>query len=138
MLKIYAFLINFFFSESKWLSHYDQSAPCLGLKDGDYPVSDMFTYLHCSGGHASFLKCQSHYIFDANKKKCASHFELPTFCDNRPDGNYQNPWDCHKFIQCVDHKIHILSCVKGLVYDPYHDSCRDDLECHHAMSKFLK
>ena len=125
----------FLILDAKWLLQYDPASPCLGLKDGDYPLADVFSYLHCEKADASYHKCPPHTIFDANKKKCinGNHYSLKTFCDNRADGNYQNPWNCHEFVTCSNHKIHVLKCVKSLVYDPYHDVCRDNLKCQQIL-----
>ena len=131
LYELFFYLFYSFILDAKWLFHYDQSNPCLGLENGDYPLADVFSYLHCSSAQASYHKCPPHNIFDPNEKKCVSgsHYSLKTFCDHREDGNYQNPWDCHKFVQCSNHKIHVLSCAERGVYDPYHDLCRDDIPC---------
>uniref|UniRef100_A0A7M6DNN2 Chitin-binding type-2 domain-containing protein n=1 Tax=Clytia hemisphaerica TaxID=252671 RepID=A0A7M6DNN2_9CNID len=126
------FCAAFAFSDAKWLSHYDTKNPCLDLADGSYPLADLFAYIKCVRDEATYLKCKDNKIFDPESQKCVhgNHLSAKTFCKNREDGNYQNPWDCNRFVQCVHKKAHIISCqADGLVYDPYLDMCRDNLRC---------
>jgi len=111
---------------------YDKDNPCLGLKDGDYAMANLFTYMHCSKQVASYHNCGKNEVFDTELKKCVdgSKLSMKKFCDHRADGNYQDPWDCNKFIQCVKHQVFVSPCQSSsLVYDPHYDICRDDLPC---------
>ena len=52
-------------------------------------------------------------------------FSLPgTFCTERPNGQYRNPWTCHEFISCSNSQSHYMGChPSSLVYNPTTNQC---------------
>ena len=109
--------------------------------DGSYALADLFSYIKCVKNEAKYNKCKDNKVFDPELQKCVhgSHLSLKTFCKNRADGNYQNPWDCNQFIQCVHRKAHVIACqADNLVYDPYLDTCRDNNHCQKLNCKYFQ
>lgn len=114
-------------TESKWLSFYDQNKLCLGLKDGNHIIADVFGFLNCKGDNGFYKTCEQGKLFDPVSMQCheGSLFSELLFCKNRPNGNYRDPWNCNKFILCVNENSVEQLCPHKLCYDPYKDICRD-------------
>jgi len=103
---------------------------CTGKPDGLYILSDVFKYLECKGGQEILHFCPYKQIFVPDIMKCRAVIpsDRVTFCNNRPVGNYRNPWNCHHFITCATgHPVYDRPCHPlSLVYDPDNDRCEHD------------
>ncbi|XP_057294399.1 uncharacterized protein LOC130622959 isoform X2 [Hydractinia symbiolongicarpus] len=111
---------------ASWFRRYDSKKPCMALVDGKYSISDVFAYMECKDHVASIKTCKEGQIFDPKRKECidSSKVTIDTICENRNNGNYRNPWNCHQFIMCVHGKQHTFNCsVNTLVFDPYSNRC---------------
>ncbi|XP_065663441.1 uncharacterized protein LOC100197130 isoform X5 [Hydra vulgaris] len=100
--------------------------PCAGKADGNYLIPDVFYYLKCSSQQGGYVSCPTNQIFDPTYSSCrdAGEYNFTSFCTNKPDGQYRNPWNCHSFISCSNGISHNMSCpVSDLVYDPYNNIC---------------
>ena len=114
---------------------------CEDKDDGLYPTKDFFQYLECTSNQGTHHKCPPNHVFDPEERKCVDGKGLSkdTFCDNRKDGNYQNPWDCHSYISCVATQFIERPCaVQSLVYNPYKDACEysGEYECNQITGMF--
>ena len=45
---------------------------CKGKSDGFYIIADVFRYLECKSGAATFHSCPDNQIYIANMKKCGN------------------------------------------------------------------
>ena len=48
----------------------DASNPCAKLKDGSYPVRDVFKFLYCKKNKAKYIPCPSGTFYVPASKKC--------------------------------------------------------------------
>lgn len=123
----------------------DQS--CKGKKDGDYVISDVFSYLHCQNSKGQIKHCAKNEIFSAETKKCedSENYNYTNFCVHRTvtlTGNYRNPWDCHGFIICLFGISYKFNCshYETFVYDPYKNQClppSKGISCQQVPSKMI-
>lgn len=123
----------------------DQS--CKGKKDGDYVISDVFSYLHCQNSKGQIKHCGKNEIFSAETKKCedSKNYNYTNFCVHRTvtlTGNYRNPWDCHGFIICLFGISYKFNCshYETFVYDPYKNQClppSQGISCQQVPSKMI-
>ena len=99
--------------------------PCKDKADGQYVVPDMVSYLACKNHEGKIYECKENFVYDDSQKKCVdgSPLSLKTFCKGKNDGNYQNLWDCHSFVSCVNEMYYVQPCPESLVYDPYFKRC---------------
>jgi len=113
--------------------------PCALKADGKYVTRDIYQYMQCTNHVSTYVKCVSQY-FDPNSTSCVDYKQLSkdSFCQDRPNSNYINPWNCHKFINCTDGNKHISNCsTPNLVYDPISDLCQpsDEILCKQINGK---
>jgi len=100
--------------------------PCALRADGKYLTRDIFQYMQCTDNVATYVKCVSQY-FDPTSKTCVGYGQLSkdSFCQDRPNSNYIDPWNCHKFINCSNGDAYVFNCsTPDLVYDPTSDICQ--------------
>jgi len=103
---------------------------CTGKEDGLYILPDVFTYLECNGGQEILHTCPSEQFFASDTMTCRDLIpsDRVNFCNDRPVGNYRNPWNCNHFISCaIGHPVYDRPCHPlSLVYDPDNDRCEHD------------
>jgi len=113
------------------LSDKDEN-PCDGKIDGNYPIPDVFEFLKCKNGKASYGSCKTGTFFVPNAGKCKkqSVSTLEDFCFGRGNSNWRNPWNCHSYIACSSYSVYVMPCPEKdtLVYNPYKDACVDEKE----------
>ena len=113
--------------------------PCKGKADGNYPLPDVFSYITCKKGKSTIEKCPTGQIYFPDTKECGSIGEtsLSAFCQRRPDGDWQNPWNCNGYILCHSGNSRVRPClINGFVFDPYKDVCvrSKDYPCYTVPS----
>jgi len=99
---------------------------CKDKKDGNYAIADVFEYLTCAGGKATYGKCDQGTIFDATKGECTKIISesIATFCAKRADGDWGNPWNCYSYLSCKGgHATQKPCLINGFIYNPYLDVC---------------
>jgi len=110
---------------------------CKGKDDGNYALPDVFHYLQCKKGKSTIVQCKSGKIYSPTVKKCAviSSTTIESFCKDRDDGDWQNPWNCYGYLLCRNGYTLQRPClINGLVFDPNNDVCRNDYPCHTVSS----
>ena len=133
--------IGLFFYISGFLSPVNGSRvkrnPCDEKPNGNYSIHDVFKYLVCKDRASSYMKCQDNFVFSPDEKHCVkiSTQSQKSFCKSRPNGNYNDPWNCHKFIVCSHGSSYPYECQK-LVFNPYIDQCvyENDYPCYQILA----
>jgi len=101
--------------------------PCTHLPDGNYSLRDVLTILVCKGHKHEYRKCPKETIYVPGNNECSPAKSIPikNFCTNRTEGNWQNPWNCHRYITCVPGRAYDRNCSirATLNYDPYIGTC---------------
>ena len=115
---------------------------CDGQPDGTYPVADVFKYMECASGTASFKQCPKTSIYEPGQKHCVpvSTQSQERFCENRTIGDWQDPWNCHGLFKCVHGVSHFVPCqLPNLVFDPYLDQCvyPSKYACHQVPQNYI-
>nr|XP_047141712.1 uncharacterized protein LOC100197130 isoform X2 [Hydra vulgaris] len=108
---------------------------CDGRNDGNYSIPDVFKYIHCKGGVSNTMSCQDNFIFSPGVSCCVniSTQSPKTFCEDRQNGDYTDPWNCHKFFKCNEGYSYLFDCqLSNLVFNPYTDQCmyENEYPCH--------
>ena len=96
------------------------------MPDGKYAVRDVFKYLECSKKTGTEKECPKQQIFEPGAKECVDikTQNNETFCQNRTNGDWVDPWNCHKFFKCYDGVSHPFDCqTASLIYNPNNDQC---------------
>merc|ERR1719494_1244263 len=99
--------------------------PCLKKADGIYTTRDAFQFMVCKNHHASYVSCGDN-LFDPCTQKCVApaKVSIDNMCKCRGNGNFMDPWNCHKYITCSNGYHYLFNCSRpGLVYDPSVDRC---------------
>ena len=117
-------------------------ATCDGQPDGTYPIADVFKYMECASGTASFKQCPKTSIYEPGQKHCVpvSTQSQERFCENRTIGDWQDPWNCHGLFKCVHGVSHFVPCqLPNLVFDPYLDQCvyPSKYACHQVPQNYI-
>ena len=117
-------------------------ATCDGQPDGTYPIADVFKYMECASGTASFKQCPKTSLYEPGQKHCVpvSTQSQERFCENRTIGDWQDPWNCHGLFKCVHGVSHFVPCqLPNLVFDPYLDQCvyPSKYACHQVPQNYL-
>ena len=100
--------------------------PCTHMSDGNYPIRDVFKYLICKAHKATYGSCKTDEIFAASSRECvkASLITQDHFCADRTNGNWRNPWDCHRYLACNQEFTYNMPCQDPtFVYNPETDQC---------------
>lgn len=100
--------------------------PCEVLKDGNYPIRDVFKYMTCKDKKTTYNECEEKEVFEPGTLVCvdASTQSKENFCQNRTNGDWLDPWDCHQFFKCFYKQAYEYQCqTKELVYNPNTDAC---------------
>ncbi|XP_031560324.1 chondroitin proteoglycan 2-like isoform X2 [Actinia tenebrosa] len=58
-----------------------------------------------------------------DKKDDGQNSSSTTFCKDKPNGNYPNPFKCEGFIMCSNHLTYFFDCPSILQYNPKTDRC---------------
>ena len=83
----------------------------------------------CKAGKGTYSNCPKDTFFDAEKNKCISghDFLVSEFCIGRANGNYRNPWNCHRYLACnTEHTWNMPCQDPTFVYNSYlgpHGQC---------------
>ena len=84
----------------------------------------------CKSHVASYVSCGEN-LYDPKTETCISPSKVnkASYCTNRPNGDYNWPWNCHKFVTCSNHYFYLFNCsTPELVYDPSSDTCKHPAE----------
>lgn len=116
---------------------------CRNNADGNYSTADTFSYINCARGRSKRVHCNAdtgdlQYIFDAVTRSCAPAATLSpdTFCLDRREGNYNNPWNCHTFFQCFLNSTYKMSCQDDrFVYSTAKDLCDETTVCRQVSTR---
>ena len=125
----------FFFNSAdnqKTSNNDNDDDPCKGKADGKYPLRNIFSYLTCKKGKGTVSKCPVGQIYYPTTKTCGqiSRTSLPNFCRQRSDGDWQNPWNCNRYIYCSKGKTQVRPClINGFIYNPSLDVCLQSSPC---------
>lgn len=121
-----------FLATKKISSNAKDDDPCKGKPDGKYPQRDVFSYLTCKKGKGTINQCPTGEIYFPTSKDCGkiSRTSLPNFCRGRSDGDWQNPWNCNRYIYCKGGATQVRPClINGFVYSPSKDACLQAAPC---------
>ena len=113
-------------------SNHTADTKCKGKADGNYALRDVFKYLRCEKEKSTIVNCKSGEIYSPSAKECAviSSTTIESFCKNRADGDWQNPWNCHGYLMCRSGYTVQRPCrINGYVFDPENDVCRQSFPC---------
>ncbi|XP_066925882.1 uncharacterized protein [Clytia hemisphaerica] len=99
--------------------------------DGNYPIKPyVFKYIQCKDGNAAIRFCLKNEMFVAAKSNCLTtkySGYIDEFCKGRSDGDWVNPWSCHRFIFCEGEVSLNAQCPLNIfVFSPDVDECVTD------------
>lgn len=120
------------YSASKKMTTNTDDDPCKGKADGKYPLRNVLSFLTCKNGKGTISQCPTGLIYFPDRKNCdkISRTSLPNFCQGRSDGDWQNPWNCNRYILCKGGSTQVRPClINGFVYSPEKDACLQDAPC---------
>jgi len=96
--------------------------------------------MECKDQKAKYISCGKK-IYDPHTETCvqSSEVDATNYCQHRPDGNYNWPWDCHKYVNCSNHNFFPLDCQPpGFVYHPNTNQCQhpQNVKCIEIKGKY--
>ena len=122
----------FILATKKTESTYTDDDPCKGKADGKYPLRNVLEFLTCKKGKGTVNKCPTGEIYFPTSQGCGkiSRTSLPSFCRGRSDGDWQNPWNCNRYILCKGGATQVRPClINGFIYSPEKDACLQTASC---------
>lgn len=127
--------------EKKSFPSHESVNVCTNKPDGKYATRDIYQYLHCTNHVAKYVPCVSK-MYDPASKACVDYDKISreTFCRNRPNSNFNDPWNCHRFVTCSNGNFYVFNCsTPNLVYDPETDRCQHPRErsCRQINGLFI-
>ncbi|KAJ8310270.1 hypothetical protein KUTeg_012135 [Tegillarca granosa] len=125
----------------------NEESVCINASADEYRYHpyDCNKYIRCVNGIAYVLKCQVNYHFDVSqtactgsKNQCPANTVMTTttmaptttarppesVCINASADEYRyHPYDCNKFIRCVNGIGYVLTCPVNKYFDVLHTAC---------------
>ncbi|KRY89320.1 Pre-mRNA branch site protein p14 [Trichinella pseudospiralis] len=141
------------------------SHACMNKPNGSYPIKgNCKQFLLCSNEISYVMECPANTVYNAKISNCGHPEDVPdcqsyvanekltrdvsraaswmkTFCADKADGYYRHFNRCDQFIQCLKRRKIILSCTKGLVFNPTMKVCdlpRRVPECNIILNNLVE
>ncbi|KRX85113.1 Pre-mRNA branch site protein p14 [Trichinella sp. T6] len=138
---------------------------CKNKPNGSYPIKgNCKQFLSCSNEISYVMECPANTVYNAKIANCGHPEDVPdcqsyivnekltrdvsraaswmkTFCADKADGYYRHFNRCDQFIQCLKRRKIILSCTKGLVFNPTMKVCdlpRRVPECNIILNNLVE
>ncbi|XP_078349279.1 uncharacterized protein LOC144634249 [Oculina patagonica] len=126
----------FFLSATIW-EVAQPAVDCQGKPNGNYKdPNNCHGYIACSNGNTHYKDCAPatpQLVYNEQTDQCVYPSELACWsdsvdCQDKPNGNYKDPDNCHGYIACSNGNTYYMDCAEttpALVYDEKTGWCVD-------------